>query len=160
MKAEDFWSGGSVMADPLRGGNDHRSSVLLESVANNKPRNTEMDILSQTSNTSSFPMDHSRKKKTRSRHDAPKKVAATIAKWRKAERKRQQGCLGFFVCRKRVGEYKGGCCPWLAGNHQQTPLVGVFLLHLEDMRKRSECERKWKNENLYLSMNSSAFMCE
>ncbi|CAI9272246.1 unnamed protein product [Lactuca saligna] len=34
MKAEDFWLGGSVMADPLRGGNGHRSSALLESVAN------------------------------------------------------------------------------------------------------------------------------
>ncbi|KAL7586459.1 dehydration-responsive element-binding protein 2A [Lactuca sativa] len=41
-----------------------------------------MDILSQTSNTSSLPMDPSRKKKTRSRRDAPKKVAATIAKWK------------------------------------------------------------------------------
>ncbi|CAH1437733.1 unnamed protein product [Lactuca virosa] len=78
-----------------------------------------------------------------------------------------RGCLGCLVCRKTVGENGGGCCPWLAGNHQQTPLVGVFLLHLEDRRKRRECERKWKNEKLYLSMNSSysfvdssAFMCE
>ncbi|CAI9287368.1 unnamed protein product [Lactuca saligna] len=72
----------------------------------------------------------------------------------------KRGCLGCLVCHKTVGENVGGCCPWLAGNHQQTPLVGVFLLHLKDRRKRSECERKWKNEKLYLSVNSSAFMCE
>lgn len=40
-----------------------------------------MGLLNQTSNTSSLPMDYSRKRKTRSRRDAPKNVAATLAKW-------------------------------------------------------------------------------
>ncbi|KVI04833.1 dehydration-responsive element-binding protein 2A-like [Cynara cardunculus var. scolymus] len=44
-------------------------------------RNTEMGLLNQTSNTSSLPMDYPRKRKTRSRRDAPKNVAATLAKW-------------------------------------------------------------------------------
>lgn len=44
-------------------------------------RNTMMDLLSQTSSTLYTPMDSSRKKITRSRRDAPKKVAATLAKW-------------------------------------------------------------------------------
>ncbi|CAI9287028.1 unnamed protein product [Lactuca saligna] len=39
-----------------------------------------------------------------------------------------KGCLGCLVCRKTVGENGGGCCPWLAGNHQQTPLVGVVFV--------------------------------
>ncbi|KAI3731173.1 hypothetical protein L1987_62357 [Smallanthus sonchifolius] len=44
-------------------------------------RNPEMGLLSELINTDSVPMDSSRKRKTRSRKDAPKKVAATLAKW-------------------------------------------------------------------------------
>ncbi|KAK1415452.1 hypothetical protein QVD17_31233 [Tagetes erecta] len=45
-------------------------------------RNTEMSLHSEPSNkASSEPTDCSRKKKTRSRKDVPKKVAATLAKW-------------------------------------------------------------------------------
>ncbi|MFS7961085.1 putative transcription factor AP2-EREBP family [Helianthus anomalus] len=44
-------------------------------------RNTEMSLYSQQSNTSAVPMDSSKKRKTRSRKEAPEKVAATLAKW-------------------------------------------------------------------------------
>ncbi|KAL8257411.1 hypothetical protein R6Q59_029452 [Mikania micrantha] len=44
-------------------------------------RNSEMGLINQPTNTVYGPMDSSRKRKTRSRKDAPKKVAATLAKW-------------------------------------------------------------------------------
>ncbi|KAI7745775.1 hypothetical protein M8C21_010605 [Ambrosia artemisiifolia] len=43
--------------------------------------NTEMSLYSQQSYTASVPEDCSKKRKTRSRKEAPEKVAATLAKW-------------------------------------------------------------------------------
>nr|QDA11328.1 DREB1 [Lycium ruthenicum] len=46
-----------------------------------------MAILDQASNMSSIPMDYSRKRKSRSRKDAPNNVAETIAKWKEVNEK-------------------------------------------------------------------------
>ncbi|MCD9646775.1 Dehydration-responsive element-binding protein [Datura stramonium] len=46
-----------------------------------------MAILDQTSNMMSLPLDYTRKRKSRSRKDAPKNVAETLARWKEVNEK-------------------------------------------------------------------------
>ncbi|KAJ8540479.1 hypothetical protein K7X08_030398 [Anisodus acutangulus] len=50
-----------------------------------------MAILDQASNLVSLPLDYTRKRKSRSRKDAPKNVAETIAKWKEVNEKLNAG---------------------------------------------------------------------
>lgn len=71
-------------------------------------RNTEMGLLSQPPNTASLAMDYSRKRKTRSRRDAPMNVAATLAKW--IEYNRNESSDGKSKTRKAPAKgSKKGC---------------------------------------------------
>ncbi|OIT03028.1 PREDICTED: dehydration-responsive element-binding protein 2A-like [Nicotiana attenuata] len=69
-----------------------------------------MAILDQASNMMSLPLDYTRKRKSRSRKDAPKNVAETLAKWKEVNEKLESSDDGKKPVRKVPAKgSKKGC---------------------------------------------------